>query len=138
MLTKAEWDKMERLDKHFMILERVFRYPVKLIESGRKYVSTSDESGVLRQPINYTTDRNACSLMLDELRVNWLDKWVPFCVQFLLLLHNEGICLPNFEYGDRGFKDLFVYDAGGYMDALLRAKPDTICYCAVKVVEDAA
>jgi len=29
-----------------------------------------------------------------------------------------------------------LYDAGGFMDKLLRADPDLICYCAVKAIKD--
>jgi len=86
---------------------------------------------------NFTTDRNACALVLDALKEkSWFSAWVPFCIHFLLYLNNETTCKPNFEYGDMGFKNLSIYDVGGFMDRLLRADPDTICYYAVASICD--
>ena len=117
--------------------EKVFGFPSEMIASYREDAKDGPGRGIFQPPRNYTTDRNACALVLDALKEkSWFKAWVPFCIHFLIYLNNETTCKPNFEYGDKGFKDLSIYDAGGFMDKLLRADPDLICYCAVKAIKD--
>jgi hypothetical protein len=83
----------------------------------------------------FTTCRNACVFVLDEMRS--LQAWDRFCWFLLIYLYDGTDGLPSVEYGEHGFKDLCVADAGGFMSKLLRGDPDLICFCAVKAIEDA-
>ena len=127
MLTKAEWDAMEPLDKHFMILEKVFGWPAEVIEGTSKHIGTSAKSGLIRPPRAFTTDRNACALVLDE-------------------IERRGLIGPFMKATDEtdGLKigDVTRENYRARLQELLwlcfKCDSDTICYCVLKAVEDAA
>jgi len=76
-----------------------------------------------RHCLPFTTDRNACALVLDE--INQRDKaWV--------YLRNVMEVLLD---GDHGLN----FEESGGLDALFAihvVDPDTICYCAVKAAKE--
>lgn len=130
-MKKAEWDAMETRQKETMVAEKLMCLRVSGIsKSGETLVGfrivarqsmeidpSPPEAPELEEIPHYTTDRNACALVLDEIaRVD------VFISRFETELFNvSGAC-----YG--GWNDLDT----------LRLSPDTICYCALKAVEDAS
>jgi len=68
----------------------------------------------------FTTDRNACALVLNE-----IDRQTPGCIaRFVgLLAADIDMCLG-----------MHPWEEGVYAGAL--ADPDLICYCAIKSVEE--
>jgi len=127
-MNKAAWDALDGDEKTYLILKVIFRWPDEILKSAIL-------ADYAYPPLRYTTDRNACALVLDEIRKRGT-TWDTFCWVLLIYLYDGTTGCPAVEYGDRGFRDLCVVDAGGFMDKLLRADPDMICYCAIKAVED--
>ena len=74
-------------------------------------------SGTCRIP-KYTTDRNACALVLDEIEKKGF--WVDFEDAFL----------------DEANEALEHIDVRLALHYILNVSPDYICYCAVKAVEE--
>ena len=66
-----------------------------------------------------------------------IDKgiWCNFCVSLLLGFHSAAIIRPSFECGCSGFKDLSVYDAGGFMKAIMCTTAEQLTDALVKVIE---
>ena len=95
-MTKSEWDAMDAREKDKLVALKVMLVPLKAM-------------GWVTIWPSYTTDRNACVLVLDELEKRGAMH------QFLLNFVEITPCT--------------------YWDCL-RADPDTICYCALKAVED--
>ena len=144
-MNKAEWDAMDAREKdqvvwdHFQGIEPDSDDWVLSRdggESGFDFFETEEEanSGLLtyegtdmfegatvvhwQHCLDFTTDRNACALVLDEIEKRSL--WREFTKEFMS-------ATPIIFYDD------FVADA---IPKILRATSDTICYCAVKAVED--
>jgi len=132
MTTKAEWDAMKRRDKDAIVVETVMGW-VKLDEP--EFIPPDEEMD-WRKPNGYasvlpmfTTDRNACALVLDEIERHGADT-----AQTMLLL------LAGFEHVHKESwptsKSVVPPNMATILWAGLRADPDTICYCAVKAVSD--
>jgi len=131
-MNKAEWDAMERRRKDGLTLTTFWRaekgkpidihwnddpefntcYP-EYIPSGKPW-KTHGECDAIRVP-HFTTDRNACALVLDEIMDREDYELVSrFDINFF---KESGACF------------------GGWHDIdTLRVSPDLICYCAVKAV----
>jgi len=141
-MDKAEWDVMEARDaivatavmgyvemevtKAEMSLPAVAEEGRTVIEfdmaKARMFAAPTGEHVILSALPRYTTDRNACALVLDE-----IDKRndLPILLTHLLAVTGETDVDISGRAGSRA------------MCNLLYADPDTICYCAVKAVEDA-
>jgi len=74
----------------------------------------------------YTTDRNACALVLDEIG----GEGVTEMLFVSTLLHELNMATSAFSDGCHGLLKFRLFDF------IRRANPDTICYCAVKAVTD--
>ena len=131
-MTKAEWDAMEQEKRNGLVLTTLWKAengkPIDIrwseedgqifygeyIPSGKPW--KTHEISAIYVP-RFTTDRNACALVLDEADLP------------VLLLHLLAVT---------GETDVDISGRAGTkaMCNLLRADPDTICYCAVKAVED--
>ena len=123
-MDKPEWDAMEREGKHLMILEKVFGYPTEMTDTYREDAKHGPGRGIFQPPRNYTTDRNACALVLDVIEKRGLrDRWM----------------FEVYEWGeevDAEEPDRYSSDANANRWAFVRLDPDMICYCAIKAVED--
>ena len=62
--------------------------------------------------------------------------WCKFCVSLLIDFYNSGTTRPSFEWGDKGFRDLSVYDAGGFMKAIMRATPAQLTAALIAVIKE--
>ena len=129
-MTKTEWDGMELRDKNVLVAEKVMGW-IRLEEpvvglfywavghSANRDYEWRDADGDLNNPdlTRFTTDRNACALVLDEIeKRGWWSSYTNRCM---------------YELGIKHGADRWSAFWGG-----LRADPDTICYCAVKAAED--
>ena len=95
-ISKAEWDRLERWKKSALVEKRAM-------------------CGIYRDDLpDYTTDRNACALVVDE--ISKQKRWHSFS--------------SNMQ------KQLGIVDDGPPLWSViwiaLRADPDLICYCAVE------
>jgi len=77
----------------------------------------------------YTTDRNACALVLDAIEKMGIKVRGEVSISYHMIFTNLLVDAVIPEAGQRTY-------IGRNWD-VLRADPDTICYCAVKAVEDA-
>ena len=135
MTTKAEWDEMQCRRKDGFVLTALWRaengkpidihwngdpemdtaYP-EYIPSGKPW-KTHGVCDAVSVPC-FTTDRNACTLVLDEIDRRNLR------IEFEDALSDEGDDPAAF------------IDARYAIEWALRLSPDFICYCAVKAVSD--
>ena len=135
-MNKAKWDAMSTEQKNAMVKDKIFDghvFVCKPRSVGRTEFCAKSDPFI--HP-SFTTSRDSCALVLDKLKKQWFSLWAPFCIYFLIQLHNDTSLIPSYEFGEKGFKDLAARDAGGFMAALLLADPDLICYCAIKAVEE--
>lgn len=138
-MNKTEWDAMI---KKGIGLDRNRPADVKVAKivmgweavAGNKYFKTLDGQLILQQRFRPTTDRNACALVLDEIK-KIEPVWNHFCWRLLVCIHDRPNRLPAVEYSETEFKNLRVTDAAGFMDKLLCADPDLICYCAAQAMD---
>ena len=112
-MNKAEWDAMDTWEKHVLI-DKHF---------GRPFVGEvrQDWPEIVGMPPplpHYTTDLNACALVLEEIEKRKL--WIEFEDAFL----------------DEGDEPLACVDARLALRFILRTGPDMMCYCAIKAVSD--
>jgi len=116
-MNKAEWDAMKRRDKDAIVAETVMGW-MKLNEPEflppDQEMDWCNSNGYATVLPMFTTDRNACVLVLDEVEKRGLKHRI-------LHVMNEAD-RPVGEFGDMWF---------GF-----RVDPGTICYCAIKAVED--
>jgi len=125
-MNKAEWDALATKEKDGMVGASVFKkraIPVMELE-GTKHETVAwywgegeTMEGVLPE---FTTDRNACALVLDAIEER--DR------EFVLAkaLHDE------LDLRMSGWNNIAIS-----IRRILSADPDMICYCALKAVEDA-
>jgi len=130
-MTKTEWDGMELRDKNVLVAEKVMGW-IRLEEpvdgcfcwapghfSNRKY-EWRDASGNLNDPAlcRFTTDRNACALVLDEIeRRDLLPSFINNLMSILGLFYDD-------------------YLREALSTILIDTTPNITCYCAVKAVKD--
>jgi len=126
MMNKAEWDAMEADKKDGIIGVRVMGWRSFVEKSGYGRWYTGWESELARKQISdtqhFTTDRNACALVLDKIERRDL---VSHYLMYWLSVSGE--------------KDVSIDGRLGMMGMwrLLRADPDLCCYCAVRTIEAA-
>jgi len=145
-MDKAKWDVMEARDKDGLIAERLFGFCWRVLDVapfssmkddlGKRFLcqsytasdypeakgSEEKSSEWDRFFSNYTTDRNACALVLDE--IVQLDKGWTYLWHLMEILLN----------GEHGLD----FEESGGLDALMAihiVDPDMICYCAVEATE---
>ena len=130
-MDKAEWDAMEQRARDALIAEKVMHLEVYnksgKVLWGRPKIGSAhqemnprehDEDFGPKEIKEFTTDRNACALVLDKADL-------PILLAHLLAVTGETDVDISGRAGTKA------------MCNLLRADPDTICYCALKAVEDA-
>ena len=131
-MDKAEWNAMRRRDKDRIVVERVMVW-TKLEEP---VFFPPDEEMDWRKPDGYasmlpmfTTDRNTCALVLDEIM-----KRSDQALQRFVHELGDALCSPGTAHhqSDDGLSILMHYSI---LD-VLRASPDTLCYCAIKAIEE--
>ena len=110
-MNKAEWDSMETGWQKDMDVHRALFCPAELTERF-----------IVEELPAYTTDRNACVLVLDEIE---RQGHIAICLLYWLSVSGET--------------DVSIDGRAGTMAMwrLLHADPDTICYCALRAVEEA-
>jgi len=122
-MTKIEWDALTEDAVNSMCAVTVLGWHKQDEINGKQtwWLDGNDQPTELLSTFQPTTDRNACALVLDE-------------------IEKRGL-MDNLVYGsvtDPWIAPWLGSEIGGEVDigAALRADPDTICYCAVKAVED--
>jgi len=144
-MTKDEWDAMEAPRKDGLILTALWKaangkpfgivwttsedgsetFYGRYIRSGKLW--RTHEIDAVDVP-RFTTDRNACALVLDEIELRESHD------QFLRALPEEYL-----KYGAIGSNQADVSTRLRKMAWMyLRLAPDTICYAALKAVSDDA
>jgi len=132
-MTKTEWDGMELRDKNVLVAEKVMGW-IRLEEpvvglfywavghSANRDYEWRDADGDLNNPdlTRFTTDRNACALVLDEIE----RRGDNVIFRFLNIF--------------RMWCDITVAGTDHRQAAWfgMRADADLLCCCAVKAVED--
>ena len=138
-MTKAEWDAMEARKRDGLVLTALWKAengkPIGIkwhgddeifygeyIPSGKPWKTHSIDA--VHVP-RFTTDRNACALVLDEIGklgnvFEFMGALIPLC--------------PSAEHALSCPPDRRERLWGWWV--LLNAAPDTICYAALKAVED--
>jgi len=131
-MTKTEWDKMNTWQKNALVLTTLWKAengkPIDIkwhregdevfygeyIRSGKSWKTHEIDAVVVP---SFTTDRNACALVLDEIekRGKVIEFLHPLAGMVDVVYDNYIISLASWR--------------------LLRAVPDLLCYCAVKAVE---
>lgn len=114
-MNRAEWDAIEAWEKNALVGESVMGWE----DAGfcGEMLTGFRTDGLPEEIPSYTTDRNACALVLDEIERRGL-------------LHDQFAQI---------LADMLVSDMiADELIAGLRADPDTICYAALKAVEDEA
>lgn len=123
-MTKAEWDAMFQPAKDGLVLSKFWKNscgkPVELTwheENGEAlYLEHVPYPGFDAMRVTrFTEDRNACALVLDE-----------------LASREDEDLIDRFE---GALFDVTSDDGHGDFHAI-RISPDTICYCALKAIED--
>lgn len=117
-MNKTEWDVMTAEEKYELIKDKVF--DGNLFVMKRRSVGTT-EFAMNNIISNFTTDRNSCALVLDE--IEKMGKYESL-ISLLVEYRPEDQDLDGCTFCDVWWG--------------LRADPDTICYCAVRVIERAA
>ena len=122
-MTKAEWDAMCQENRDTLVAEKVMKWRLRYVTDDimkESFYNWVDEKNVGQdRPDEFcpTTDRNACAFVLDEIKRR--RDLADFLIQIAIELK-----LPS-----NGDEMTYIYSG-------LSADPDTICYCAVKAVED--
>jgi len=121
VMNKAGWDKLKAFEKNCLVSSRVFEVQAGCVEEMGKPVMYW-VNGEGRQEVlpNFTADRNACALVLDELEKLGDDTIFRFLDVF------KKRCDITQARGDLRQAAWFG----------MRAQSDLICYCAVKSVTD--
>ena len=127
-MNKKDWDAIDPRQRDEVVALTVMGWDKSILQNidAQLRPPGAAEDAVDMVP-NYTTDRNACALVLDEIErrglmfnfVNWLNEEIADA------LDAAKLTLPA--------PHLSV-EAGFW--AFLTADPDTICYCAVKACEE--
>ena len=147
-MNRDDWDAMGREEKHALMAGRVMQWkgpgtPEQLAEiehlnknTFSKHPLGEDEcqGWVLGKghyvydlgDYRFTTDRNACALVLDEIERRGHDALVEFDLELTDALCDARPIGVTQQMAERE----------RYWE-WLRADPDLICYCAVKAVENA-
>ena len=122
-MNKAEWNAMNASEKNILVAKNVMGLTVFEFEPGtnsRLFCAVPLEE--IDNPEycdeflkRYTTDRNACALVLDEIEKRWsISRFVDIVIRECGLLNVGERCA--LFYG-------------------LKLSPDDICYCALKSIE---
>ena len=130
MISKAAWGVLKAWERNSLVSSRVFGVKVGCLEeAGTPVLYWFNEDGHQEVLPRFTTDRNACALVLDAI-TNRSDLTPARFVHEL----GDALCSPGTAHhqSDDGVSMIMHYSI---LD-VLRADPDTICYCAVKAVED--
>lgn len=112
-MNKPEWDAMEKGWQKDMDVHQALFGPERLTEQF-----------IIEEMPHYTTDRNACALVLDE-----IERREKLWALVDALRQQWGA-----EHS-RGWRGGMLVDTS--IIAALFVSPDTICYAALKAVEDA-
>jgi len=128
-MNKAEWDALDPRERDEVVALTVMGWHKSILQniSAQLCSPGSDEATVDMAP-SYTTDRNACALVLDEIERWGIKRVGEVSISYRTLFINKLVdtVIPNL--GERTY-------IGRNWD-VLRADPDTICYCALRAVED--
>jgi len=149
-MNKTKWDLLRHEEKHKLIASCVMQWKGPGMPEQLAKIEHLNETTFFKFPLHesecqgwvlakgqyvydlsdyrFTTDRNACALVLDEIERRGVivkgEMSSPLKLLFTHLLVNEVIE----EVGERTYI--------GRNWEVVRADPDTICYCAVKAVEE--
>jgi len=117
-MNKTWWDEMVPRQRDEVIALNLMGWQPSVLQNiyAQLRPPGADECTVDMAP-HYTTDRNACALVLDEIAKKKL--WQTFSMNM-----QKHLGIP-----DNG-PDIWVA-----IWCANRADPDTICYCAIKAVE---
>jgi len=113
-MDKVEWDAMDRMDKN-ILCNRLLGSPVEPDDLSGWWRYEDREERLQ----DFVGDRNACSLVLDELE----ERDMEFV--FARILTNELNIMATGGLNDFAISVLRT----------LNADPDLICYCAIKALE---
>lgn len=143
-MTKTKWDKMNTWQKNALVLTTLWKAengkPIDIkwnregdevfygeyIQSGKPWKTHEIDAVVVP---SFTTARNDCALVIAAVKQRGKGSVQQM---ILMLAKEEGLLRP-------GGKVTHTMDSVDPMEALwcgINANPDTICYCAVKAVED--
>lgn len=153
-MNKTEWDAMEREEKDDLILTTVLGGEIINDPHGLFgcKISGVTEEGKYKISINkafsnglsprYTTDRNACALVEEEIKQKGRVPEYAACLLEYLLCYGP-LAGSDITVEWRGPMALLVgvftnHEAGRLVMAIRGADPDLCCYCAVRAMEMAA
>jgi len=132
-VTKAKWDKMNTWQKNALVLTTLWKAengkPIDIkwhrdsdevfygeyMRAGKPWKTHEIDAAVVP---SFTTDRNACALVLDEIeRRDLLPSFINNLMSILGLFYDD-------------------YLREALSTILIDTTPNIVCYCAVKAVED--
>ena len=131
-MNKAEWDAMESRQRDEVVALNLMGWRKSVLQNIHAQLRPpgADECTIAMAP-HYTTDRNACALVLEKLRADQ-GSWARFCDLMIM-------CAEVWDITSRAEEGGSTLNAGNIYEALgcwLCADPDFICYCTVKAVTD--
>jgi len=121
-MNKAEWEELDETDRDAIVAEKVMQWTLTEVKDtfiGELFDHWVEKDGRgMYAPCEFlpTTDRNACALVLEEIK----SRDVPANERFVRYLLDLQVDVQS----PWSTVSILLYD------------PDTICYCAVKAVED--
>jgi len=132
-MTKAEWDAMDYEKRRTLVAENVMGWKLEWVrepfgEGSYNWVDMNNVGQFAPDDFFPTTDRNACALVLEEIKERGLQQ-------------DHGRLISQ-QVGGQSFAVAIVLgnvkigDMWGMIWGLINSDPDTICYCAVKAVTD--
>ena len=127
-MNKAEWDALNTSEKNILVAKNVMGLTVFEFEPGtnsRLFCAVPPEE--IDNPEyfdeflkRYTTNRNACALVLDEIYAMGPETEEAF-----------GDKIRGIHFGSKDVR----WGSRIAETRILRLSPDLICYCAIKAIE---